>query len=659
MDESIESSPLYAVISFFVVWTDFIVRTYIRVKAVLDAVMFVAKKKPGKPTRSTYTSEINNNNNNNKCYRSTTIMKSPLINALPNEVLQLIFKSESKFNLYNYTLVCQRWHRVVTPILWKDPILPFSSFIMDPVDYCPSVSSSSSTLFSIPTDSSHDHSSSSTSSQYSRRSSLTPSIISHHSHQSYASSIQSSSRRSSVIYQQFNNNSNHDIQQYDNDMVALPMIILALQYKKYGYSVRSLHLSSIAHLITDDVLLYIIKSCPRLKSLDISNCQQITSKGYQYLARSKFASSLTQLCLSGCPQLSDSALVALSMRCESLESIHLAGCHRITQTGVRSLIAASRHKLKYINIKDCIRVSGRILQDIAVMCGSRLRGLDVTRICSILHHDMKVLVYHCPNIEQLYLGKNKSQLLCQLQHRIRNEQQQQHKEQQLPFSKSHSRSPSQQQHYQQQHSNTNTNTNTNTNANNNSNYIRSRTTSSLSTSLSSSLSSSLLHRQSRSSSLLSKPNALDSLIDMLRAHNVDPSPSSSIDSLHQPSPTHSDKLKQRTHRSRHLSQPTWNLDQIKNNNNSKNSIHQQQQYKEEHNDEEDEVSQLTVDMILKNLLNLKKVDFSYWTCLSEQGIRRLRQKGHTLQYIGLDGCSSVTQPPISSHKSGISDICKN
>ncbi|KAI9305145.1 hypothetical protein BJ944DRAFT_201519 [Cunninghamella echinulata] len=469
MDESIESSPLYAVISFFVVWTEFIVRTYIRVKAVLDAVMFVAQKKPGKPTRSTYTSEINNNNNNNKYYRSTTIMKSPSINVLPNEVLQLIFKNESKSDLYNYTLVCQRWHRVVTPILWKDPILP----------------------------------------------------------------------RSSVIYQQFNNNSSHDIQQYDSDMVALPMIILALQYKKYGYSVRSLHLSSIAHLITDDVLLYIIKSCPRLKSLDISNCQQITSKGYQYLARSKFASSLTQLCLSGCPQLSDSALVALSMRCESLESIHLAGCHRITQTGVRSLIAASRHKLKYINIKDCIRVSGRILQDIAVMCGSRLRGLDVTRICSILHHDMKVLVYHCPNIEQLYLGKNKSQF------------------------------------------------------------------------------------------------------------------------LQQSSSTHSDKLKQRTHRSRHLSQPIWNLDQIKNNNNSKTSIHQQQQYEEDNNDEEDEVSQLTVDMILKNLLNLKKVDFSYWTCLSEQGIRRLRQKGHTLQYIGLDGCSSVTQLPISSHKSGISDICKN
>ncbi|SAM01172.1 hypothetical protein [Absidia glauca] len=611
----LEGSPLYSIISFLVVWTDYIVRTYIRIKAAFDAVVYVAQSpitpRPHqrKPSVSCDSPKLHRASSptaphvNSTCSTFKSTSTTTPIRRLPDEVMQVMFLNGSNSSdLVQYTLVCQRWHRLVTPLLWKAPILPPS--LPGPVgaNYTPSQPHDPTTP---PSRSRHQHH---------RRSSST---LSRNGHLSLPPS-------------------------------PLPSAIRWFRIPKYGRSVQTLRLGSIAEQVTDDLLLFITQHCPHLTVLDLSHCHHITSSGYQHLARSRCTSSLIQLNLSYGTQLTDSSLVSLSMRCDSLEIIHLAGCRQITRMGIRSLAAASRQSLQYINMKDCIKVSGHILQDLAILCGPRLVGVDATRICSVLHSDIMALVQHCPRLEQLYIGQNKSRLLCQLQQRIRDEQQDDNTTWELPFS-----SP--------------TPTPIPAPANNTSERRRGRRTSSQmirpprplsptssissassissSSSLSSSpisapphpfstsLSASLLQQRqlsrSKSSSQYTKPNALDSLLDMLQHYNVDPT-----DQQQQQQHQHQ---QQRVHRSRHLSQPGWQSNSsnrsISSILNGMNSPTVNGMYPLE----TDQVSQATVEMMMMHLKHLKAIDLSNWNCLTDQLVWKLRH-GNTLQYIGLDGC---------------------
>lgn len=610
----LEGSPLYSIISFLVVWTDYIVRTYIRIKAAFDAVVYVAQSpitpRPHqrKPSVSCESPKLHRASSptalhaNTTCSTFKTTPTAALIHRLPDEVLQVMFLNGSNSSdLVQYTLVCQRWHRLVTPLLWKAPILPPP--LPGPVgaNYTPSEP--------------HDP--------------TAPPPRSRHQHHRRTSSTFSRNGRLPL------------------PPSSLPTTMKWFRIPKYGRAVQTLRLGSIAEQVTDDLLQFITQHCPNLIVLDLSHCHHISSTGYQHLARSRCTSSLLQLNLSYGTQLTDSALVSLSMRCDSLEIIHLAGCRQITRMGIRSLAAASRQSLQYINMKDCINVSGHILQDLAILCGPRLVGVDATRICSVLHSDIKALVQHCPRLEQLYIGQNKSRLLCQLQQRIRDEQQ--HDDittWELPFS-----SP--------------TSPPIPAPANNNSERRRGRRTSSQmirpprplsptsstssassissSSSLSSSpvsapphpfstsLSASLLQQRqlsrSKSSSQYTKPNALDSLLDMLQHYNVDPA-----DQQQQQKQQH-----QRVHRSRHLSQPGWqstnNNRSISNVLNGANTLTANGMYPLE----ADQVSQATVEMMMMHLKHLKAIDLSNWNCLTDQLVWKLKH-GNTLQYIGLEGC---------------------
>ncbi|CAO3587510.1 unnamed protein product [Absidia cylindrospora] len=561
-----EDSLVYHIISFLVVWVDFIARIYLRVKATFDAVVYIAQS----PTQQKYYSRRPHyqHHQRNQSIADHHISSNPIhvgpkftpssaipIQHLPTEVFQLVLLNGTKNDLFHCTMVCQRWHRLVTPLLWKDPSFPLSSL--------PVVGNA------------------------------------HPSSLSYDTIPSTSSRRTHHHRRrQFTSSSAPPLSRDGKD---LPKIIPSLRLPKYGHAIQTLRLGSISQQLTDDLLLYITQMCPSLTALDLSHCQHITSLGYQHLARSQCASSLIQLNLTTGVHLTDASLVSLSMKCDSLEIIHLAGCHRITQTGVRSLVTKSQQTLRYINIKDCVKVSGHILQDLAALCGPRLLGVDATRICSILHSDIEILVRHCPYLEQLYIGQNKSPLLRQLLYRIRKEQRQE------PW------------------------------------VLPSTNKKSPSTSLSASLLQQRQLSRSKSSYLSSKPDALDSLLDMLQQNNMNP-----INAANTPT------SRQRSHRSRHLSQPVWqyNNDGTTTNSGQLNAIHHRHNNRQNTSVSQqqatDQVSIATVELIMKHLTHLKAVDFSHWNCLTDQLIRRLRQHhGHAIQFIGLEGCRMVTQTSSS------------
>ncbi|KAI8062887.1 hypothetical protein BC940DRAFT_307988 [Gongronella butleri] len=561
--ENIETTKLYSFISFLVVWIDTIVKNYIRVKATLDAIVFVAQEKQAQTTTSTSSRPVSPTSSSRSVRRraSSMMFSMALIDQLPSSLLQVIFSHVARpGQLYQCTLVSHRWHRLVTPILWRDPAL--DTFVL-------AASRSSSSISSSNTNRKEWRRRRCVSTISPSSSTTTPLFQQQQQHQQQqpsphatASSPLHPRQQQQQHRRQLSNNLGGDrpfISAKDAHASSATSNLLAtLSKSMYGQSVRRLSLQAVAAHVTDDLLLFVLQQCPNITILDLSHCRRLTAMGYHHLARSACAPLLTQLVLSGCATLSDRDCHILATTCRRLEKLNMAACPRVTDDGVRALIGASRQSLRYINVRDCLRLSGHILQDMASQCGPRLLGVDATRICSIVHADIHALVHHCPQLEQLYVGRNRSPLVCQLQQRMRHEKDDVDK---------------------------------NDNSDRNASVAGQRT-----------------HRPV-ATSMINRPAALTSLVQVIQQ-------------------------RERKERLRHLSQPTASpfAPLSPSSSSSTNS--------------DQDVSQATVDLIIRRLTRLKAIDLSHWSCLTDKHVRNLWQHGR-MEHVGLDGVepSSVTLHP--------------
>ncbi|KAI8976156.1 hypothetical protein BDB01DRAFT_803472 [Pilobolus umbonatus] len=260
------------------------------------------------------------------------------IQKLPNEILLNIFECMNERDLYNCTSVCNKWNKLITPVLWRSPV-PIRPII-----------SCSVALTAIDKAKNTQH---------------------HH--------------QKSHLYPGF--------------PIYLP---------QFGHSIRSIDLSLIASHVTDCTVRYIIKSCPQLTSLSLSNCRNITNDALQSLSRSIIAPQLEILILNNCRLISDEGLYHLSEACKSLRTIHLGSCHRISHDGITKLVTASGSTLRRISLSDCIHVTGQTIHTIAHQCGSRLEWLDIARVKNVRHVDLENLIKKCPNITRLNLALKKT-----------------------------------------------------------------------------------------------------------------------------------------------------------------------------------------------------------------------------------------------------------
>jgi hypothetical protein len=193
---------------------------------------------------------------------------------------------------------------------------------------------------------------------------------------------------------------------------------------KYGHAIKSIDLSRIAPHVTDCTVRHIIRSCPHLTSLNLSDCRLVTDEALAGLGR-----SLQVLILQNCRQLTDIGLNYLANTCHSLEALHLDGCHRITDEGIIKLVTASGNSIRRLRLSDCSRVTGLTLQAVARLCGPRLVWLDIARTKAIRHSDLDFLVRHCPNISRLNVSMKKPKLLDQWHRRRTRHQEEEDLEQ--------------------------------------------------------------------------------------------------------------------------------------------------------------------------------------------------------------------------------------
>ena len=166
---------------------------------------------------------------------------------------------------------------------------------------------------------------------------------------------------------------------------------------------------------------------PSVCQLTLDGCPGITDKGIKVVSQ-RCGRTLELLSLYCATQLTDSSCTALSLRCPSLTSLSLSGCHRIGTAGV--LVLASRcRKLRLANLTRVRQVDDMALtmlatanphiEELRLFAASQytdapivavaqhchsLRTLDLTGVSRVGDPSLLALGAHCPLLSHLILS---------------------------------------------------------------------------------------------------------------------------------------------------------------------------------------------------------------------------------------------------------------
>lgn len=134
---------------------------------------------------------------------------------------------------------------------------------------------------------------------------------------------------------------------------------------------------------TDSELREVFTMCPQLKELLLSNCILLTSDLF-----SPWSSGLT------------------IRRLENLRNLSLVGSAKLTDTGVRHLVAAAP-RLRQINLSKCPFITDRSLSTIANAYRSQLVHLHLGHCENITDKGVRILVEKCPRLNFFDAGNCK------------------------------------------------------------------------------------------------------------------------------------------------------------------------------------------------------------------------------------------------------------
>lgn len=90
--------------------------------------------------------------------------------------------------------------------------------------------------------------------------------------------------------------------------------------------------------VTDFTLIQLATYCPRINTLVLSHCDQITDEGISRLVGGLCGpQQLQRLAMDNCPLLTDSSLEMLGSVCQNLRQVDLYDCQLITRQGIENL----------------------------------------------------------------------------------------------------------------------------------------------------------------------------------------------------------------------------------------------------------------------------------------------------------------------------------
>ncbi|KAJ4974671.1 hypothetical protein NE237_007845 [Protea cynaroides] len=126
--------------------------------------------------------------------------------------------------------------------------------------------------------------------------------------------------------------------------------------------------------ITDSGLTSLVDGCHRIKVLDVNKCSNIGDIGVTSV--SKACSSLRTLKLLDCYKVGDDSIFSLAQCCKNLETLVIGGCRNISNESIKSLASAYCSSLKNLRMDWCLNLSDSSLSCVLSQC-KNLEALDI------------------------------------------------------------------------------------------------------------------------------------------------------------------------------------------------------------------------------------------------------------------------------------------
>lgn len=102
-----------------------------------------------------------------------------------------------------------------------------------------------------------------------------------------------------------------------------------------------------AYFLNENAFWWLFRSCPNLKSIDLTDCSQLTGMCFRSIS-----SSLETIRLDGCKRLQPNALQELCLKCRALRHLSLDECQKIGDSSLAS-IARSFNELDFLSMRQC------------------------------------------------------------------------------------------------------------------------------------------------------------------------------------------------------------------------------------------------------------------------------------------------------------------
>lgn len=145
----------------------------------------------------------------------------------------------------------------------------------------------------------------------------------------------------------------------------------------------------------------VLQACQNIQSLNLAGCTGLRDSGIRQVTHA--CQALVHLNLSNC-LISDMALSHLATLCHNLERLELAGCNRLTDTGVTYLSnGPGCRQLRWLDLSGCLGLTTTGIATLARALGAELRTIFLNDLVHMGDIAVKALVEASPNLEHISL----------------------------------------------------------------------------------------------------------------------------------------------------------------------------------------------------------------------------------------------------------------
>lgn len=164
--------------------------------------------------------------------------------------------------------------------------------------------------------------------------------------------------------------------------------------------------------ISDSGITDLVNGCQKIKFLDLNKCSNIGDIGISSVSE-LCSSSLKTLKLLDCYKVRDESILSLAKFCENLETLIIGGCRDISDDSIKQLAASCKSSLKNLRMDWCLNISDSSLSCILMQCRN-LEALDISCCEEVtdaafqglgeVELSLKVLKVNCPNVTVAGIG---------------------------------------------------------------------------------------------------------------------------------------------------------------------------------------------------------------------------------------------------------------